>query len=80
VYGGLIDKFPIGAVFAKGLTLRAGQTHVHRYMKPLLKRIQDGEIDPSCIITHRIALDEADRGYQMFKNKEDQCVKIVMKP
>ena len=80
VYGGLIDKFPIGAVFAKGLTLRAGQTHVHRYMKPLLKRIQAGEIDPSCIITHRIALDEADRGYQMFKNKEDQCVKIVMKP
>jgi threonine dehydrogenase-like Zn-dependent dehydrogenase len=80
VYGGFIDKFPIGAVFAKGLTIRAGQTHVHRYMKPLLKRIQDGEIDPSCIITHRIRLDEADRGYQMFNKKEDQCIKIVMKP
>jgi threonine dehydrogenase-like Zn-dependent dehydrogenase len=80
VYGGLIDKFPIGAVFAKGLTLRAGQTHVHRYMKPLLKRIVDGEIDPSMIITHRMSLDDAERGYRMFQNKEDQCIKIVMKP
>ena len=80
VYGGLIDKFPIGAVFAKGLTLRAGQTHVHRYMQPLLQRIVDGEIDPSSIITHRMTLDDAERGYRIFQNKEDQCIKIVMKP
>ena len=80
VYGGFVDKFPIGALFAKGLTLRAGQTHVHKYMQPLLQRIEEGKIDPSCIITHRLSLDEASRGYQMFMNKEDQCVKIVMKP
>jgi threonine dehydrogenase-like Zn-dependent dehydrogenase len=80
VYGGFIDKFPIGAAFAKGLTLRMGQTHVHRYMKPLLKKIQDSEIDPSFIITHRLELDQADEGYRMFKNKEDRCVKVVMKP
>jgi threonine dehydrogenase-like Zn-dependent dehydrogenase len=80
VYGGFVDKFPIGALFAKGLTLRGGQTHVHRYMKPLLQRIQEGKVDPSCVITHRLNLDEADRGYQMFLNKEDQCVKIVMRP
>jgi threonine dehydrogenase-like Zn-dependent dehydrogenase len=80
VYGGLVDKFPLGAVFAKGLTLRAGQTHVHRYMKPLLKRIEDGEIDPSRVITHRLDLDDASRGYQMLQKKEDQCVKVVMAP
>jgi threonine dehydrogenase-like Zn-dependent dehydrogenase len=80
VYGGLIDKFPIGAAFAKGLTLRMGQTHVHKYMKPLLKRIQNSEIDPSFVITHRLDLDQADDGYRMFRNKEDQCVKVVMKP
>jgi len=80
VYGGLIDKFPVGALFAKGLTLRAGQTHVHRYMRPLLDRIQTGEIDPSCIITHRLRLEDADHGYHIFQEKEDQCVKVVMKP
>jgi threonine dehydrogenase-like Zn-dependent dehydrogenase len=80
VYGGFVDKFPLGAAFAKGLTLRMGQTHVHKYMKPLLKRIQDGEIDPSFVITHRLDLDQADEGYRMFKNKEDACVKVVMKP
>ena len=80
VYGGFVDKFPLGVLFAKGLTLRAGQTHVHKYMKPLLQRVQEGKIDPSCVITHRLDLDDADRGYQMFLNEEDQCVKIVMKP
>jgi threonine dehydrogenase-like Zn-dependent dehydrogenase len=80
VYGGFIDKFPIGAAFAKGLTLRMGQTHVHKYMKPLLEKIRNAEIDPSFIITHRLDLDQADAGYRMFKNKEDQCVKVVMKP
>jgi threonine dehydrogenase-like Zn-dependent dehydrogenase len=80
VYGGLVDQFPLGAVFAKGLTLRAGPTHVHRYMKPLLKRIEDGDIDPSRIITHRLDLDDANKGYQMFQKREDQCVKVVMTP
>lgn len=80
VYGGLVDKFPLGAIFAKGLTLHAGQTHVHKYMKPLLQRVVEGKIDPSCVITHRLGLDQAAHGYQMFMNKEDQCIKIVMKP
>jgi threonine dehydrogenase-like Zn-dependent dehydrogenase len=80
VYGGLIDKFPIGAAFAKGLTLRMGQTHVHRYLKPLLEKIRNDEIDPSFVITHRLELDSASEGYQMFQRKEDQCIKVVMKP
>jgi threonine dehydrogenase-like Zn-dependent dehydrogenase len=80
VYGGFIDKFPLGAAFAKGLTLRLGQTHVHKYMKPLLKRVERGEIDPSFVITHRLSLDDAHRGYEMFKHKEDECIKVVMKP
>jgi threonine dehydrogenase-like Zn-dependent dehydrogenase len=80
VYGGFIDKFPLGAAFAKGLTLRLGQTHVHKYMKPLLERVERGEIDPSFVITHRLSLDDADRGYEMFKHKEDECIKVVMKP
>jgi len=80
VYGGLIDKFPIGAAFAKGLTLRMGQTHVHRYMKPLLEKIQNNEIDPSFVITHRMELNSAAEGYDMFQRKEDECIKVVMKP
>jgi len=80
VYGGLIDKFPIGAAFAKGLTLRMGQTHVHKYMRPLLERIRRGDIDPSFVISHRLPLDEAPRAYQMFRDKEDECTKVVLKP
>lgn len=80
VYGGLIDKFPIGAAFAKGLTLRMGQTHVHRYMKPLLEKIQNHEVDPSFVISHRLDLDSAGHGYHMFQRKEDECIKVVMKP
>ena len=79
VYGGFMDKFPIGAIVNRSLTIKSGQTHVHRYMRPLLKRIQDGEIDPSFIITHRLPLDQAAHGYEMFTNKEDDCLKIVMK-
>src|SRR5918912_391676 len=75
VYGGLVDKFPMGAVMNRGLTIRSGQCHVHRYLRPLLERIENGEIDPSFIITHRLALDEAPRGYELFKNKEDDCLK-----
>lgn len=80
VYGGFLDKFPFGAAFAKGLTFKMGQTHVHKYMKPLLKKVQDGEIDPSFVITHRINLADAPAGYATFKNKEQDCIKVVMKP
>ena len=80
VYGGFVDKLPFGAVVNKALTIRSGQTHVQRYMKPLLERIENGEIDPSFIISHRLTLDEAPRGYEMFKHKEDECVKVVLRP
>jgi threonine dehydrogenase-like Zn-dependent dehydrogenase len=80
VYGGFIDKLNIGAAFNKGLTFKMGQTHVHRYLRPLLERIQSGEIDPSFIVTHRLSLDEAPQAYETFKNKEDECVKVVLRP
>jgi threonine dehydrogenase-like Zn-dependent dehydrogenase len=80
VYGGFLDKIPIGAAFAKGLTLKMGQTHVMRYMQPLLRRIRDGEIDPSFVITHRIPIDDAAAAYQAFRDKRDGCIKVVMKP
>lgn len=80
VYGGLVDKFPIGAAFAKGLTLRLGQTHVQKYARALLARIEAGEIDPSFIVTHRLPLEEAPTGYAIFNNKEDGCIKVVLKP
>jgi threonine dehydrogenase-like Zn-dependent dehydrogenase len=79
VYGGFIDKFPMGAIVNRSLTLKSGQCHVHRYLQPLLERIQRGEIDPSFIITHRLPLSEAPRGYEMFRNKEDGCEKVVLK-
>ena len=80
VYGGIIDKMPIGAAFNKGLTLRMGQTHVQRYMAPLLQRIEQGEIDPSYIITHRITLDEVPDAYKTFRDKDDNCIKVVLRP
>ncbi len=80
VYGGLLDKIPFGAAFGKGLTLKMGQTHVHRYLRPLLQRIVDGEIDPSRIISHRLGLEDAPWGYRTFRDKEDSCIKIVLKP
>ena len=80
VYGGMADKFPIGALMEKGLTFKLGQTHVHRYLRPLLERIQNGDIDPSFIITHRMALADAPEGYETFKKKQDNCIKIVLKP
>jgi threonine dehydrogenase-like Zn-dependent dehydrogenase len=80
VYGGFIDKFPMGAIVNRSLTLKSGQTHVHRYMRPLLQRIERGEIDPSFVITHRLNLDEAPDGYDMFLNKEDECMKVVLTP
>jgi threonine dehydrogenase-like Zn-dependent dehydrogenase len=80
VYGGLLDKVPFGCVVNRSLTIRSGQTHVQRYLRPLLERIEKGEIDPSFIVTHRLPLEEAPRGYDMFLNKEDGCVKVVLKP
>lgn len=80
VYAGFIDHFNFGAAFAKGLQLRMGQTHVHSYMPILLERIQRGEIDPSFIITHRIPLELAPVGYDVFRNNRDECLKVVMKP
>jgi threonine dehydrogenase-like Zn-dependent dehydrogenase len=80
VYGGFIDKFPMGAVMNRGLSIRAGQCHVHRYLRPLLERIRKGEIDPSFVISHRLPLDDAPRGYEMFKHKEDDCTKVVLTP
>ncbi len=80
VYGGFIDKFPIGSVMNRSLTIKTGQAHVQRYMRPLLERIQRGEIDPSTIITHRMRLNEAPEAFAKFNRKEDRCVKIVLKP
>jgi len=80
VYGGFIDKFPIGSFMNRSLTLRTGQCHVQRYMKPLLQRIENGDIDPSFIVTHRMGLDDAPEAYDLFKNKQDDCVKVVLTP
>jgi len=80
VYGGWLDKFPLGGAFAKGLTLKMGQTHMHKYMPQLLERIERGEIDPSFVISHRVTLDDAPEMYRTFREKEDNCIKVVMKP
>jgi threonine dehydrogenase-like Zn-dependent dehydrogenase len=80
VYGGLIDKFPFGMVMQKGLTIRTGQTHVNRWTGDLLRRIEDGQIDPSFVITHRVGLEDAPGMYKTFRDKEDGCIKVVVKP
>ncbi|MEX2541522.1 MAG: zinc-dependent alcohol dehydrogenase [Trueperaceae bacterium] len=80
VFGGFIDTVPIGAAFNKGLTFRMGQTHVHRYLRPLLERIQRGEIDPTKVLTHKLSLDEAPGAYEMFRRKSDGCIKVVLTP
>jgi threonine dehydrogenase-like Zn-dependent dehydrogenase len=80
VYGGLIDKFPMGALMQKGLTLRTGQTHVNRWANDLLKRIVEGEIDPSFVVTHTASLDQGPALYETFRDKEDGCIKVVLKP
>jgi threonine dehydrogenase-like Zn-dependent dehydrogenase len=80
VYGGLMDKFPAGALMNKGLSIKTGQCHVQRYMKPLLEHVKNGDIDPSFVVTHRLGLDQAPNGYETFKHKEDECVKVVLKP
>ena len=79
VYGGVVDKFPIGVAFSKGLTFKMGQTNVHKYLKPLLNRIENGEIDPSFVITHRMSLDQGAEGYSTF-DAQDGCIKVVLRP
>jgi threonine dehydrogenase-like Zn-dependent dehydrogenase len=79
VYGGFIDKFPMGSFMNRSLTMRTGQCHVHRYMKPLLEHIQAGDIDPTFIITHRMKLEDAPKGFDMFVHKQDECMKVVLK-
>jgi threonine dehydrogenase-like Zn-dependent dehydrogenase len=80
VYGGLLDKVPFGAAFAKGLTMKMGQTHTHKYMRPLLDRVDRGDIDPSFVITHRFNLSDAPTAYETFLREKDECVKVVLKP
>ncbi|NJL83437.1 MAG: glutathione-dependent formaldehyde dehydrogenase, partial [Chloroflexaceae bacterium] len=80
VYGGFIDSMPMGAVVNKALSLHSGQTHVQRYLRPLLELIQNGELDPSFIITHQFSLEEAPHAYEIFKKKLDNCIKVVLKP
>jgi threonine dehydrogenase-like Zn-dependent dehydrogenase len=79
VYGGYVDKFPMGMVVNRSLTIRSGQCHVQRYMRPLLERIQRGEIDPSFVVTHRMALADAPNAYEMFLKKTDHCEKVILK-
>ena len=76
----VLDKIPLGAAFAKGLTFRMGQTHVHRYLRPLLDRIARGDIDPTFVISHRMPLSRAPEAYRMFNDKTDDCTKIVLDP
>jgi len=80
VYAGFIDKFPMGAVMNRSLTIRSGQAHVHRYMRPLMERIERGDIDPSFVVTHKMTLDQAPMGYKIFREKMDECIKVVLKP
>jgi threonine dehydrogenase-like Zn-dependent dehydrogenase len=80
VYGGLLDKIPFGAIMNKGLTIRTGQTHVNRWSDDLLRRIEEGQIDPSFVITHTVSLDEGPDMYKVFRDKQDGCIKVVIKP
>ncbi len=80
VYSGFVDKIPFGSVMNRSLTVRTGQTHVHKYMRPLLARVENGDIDPSFVVTHHLALEDAPLGYEIFKNKQDDCIKVVLKP
>jgi threonine dehydrogenase-like Zn-dependent dehydrogenase len=80
VYGGFDDKIPLGSLMNRSITIKTGQTHVHRYVRPLLDRVLRGEIDPSFVITHRAKLSEAPRMYETFLRKQDECIKVVLKP
>ncbi|PHJ56465.1 alcohol dehydrogenase [Nostoc linckia z18] len=80
VYVGFIDKMPMGAAMNKALTFKMGQTHVHKYLPTLLDHIQNGKIDPSFVITHTLPLEQAPQGYQIFNERKDNCIKVVLKP
>jgi threonine dehydrogenase-like Zn-dependent dehydrogenase len=80
VYIGFLDKIPFGAAMNKGLTMKMGQTHVQKYLQPLLSKIEAGEIDPSFVITHRLKLQDAPKAYKTFRDKEDGCIKVVLSP
>lgn len=80
VYIGVVDKIPFGAFMNKGLTMKTGQTHTHRYLAPLLEKVLSGEIDPSFVITHRAGLDQGPDLYKKFRDKEDGCIKVVLTP
>ena len=79
VYGGFMDKFPIGSLMNRSLTVRTGQAHVHRYLRPLLEHIRNGDIDPTYVISHSMDLSQAPQAYDMFKNKDDDCTKVVLR-
>jgi len=80
VYGGVADKIPLGALMNKALTIKTGQTHVHRYVPELLDHVRHGRIDPSFVVTHRIPLSQAPHGYKIFREKQDGCIKVVLDP
>ena len=80
VYGGVVDKLPFGALMNKGLTLRTGQTHVARWTHDLLRRIEEGQIDPSFVVTHSVDLAQGPEMYKTFRDKQDGCIKVVLKP
>ncbi|MEA1831827.1 zinc-dependent alcohol dehydrogenase [Methylobacterium durans] len=80
VYGGLLDKIPFGALMNKGLTLRTGQTHVNRWTDDLVRRIDDGQLDPSFVITHRVGLEDGPEMYRTFRDKKDGCIKVMIRP
>jgi threonine dehydrogenase-like Zn-dependent dehydrogenase len=80
VYGGMADKIPLGAIMNRSLTIKTGQTHMQRYMRPLLERIEKGEIDSTFVITHRLTLDDAPEAFKTFRDKQDECIKVVMRP
>lgn len=79
VYGGYLDKFPFGAAFGKGLTLKMGQTHTQKYMKPLLEMILEDKIDPSFVITHRVKIDDGPDAYKLFSDNKEECIKVILK-
>lgn len=80
VYTGLVDKFPLGSLMNRSLTIKTGQTHVQRYLEPLLERVEGGEIDPSFVVSHKFDLEEAPNAYKMFNDKQNGCIKVVLKP
>ena len=80
MYGGFIDKILFGSIVNRALTVKSGQTHVQRYMKPLLQLIEQGKIDPSFIVSHTLPLAQAPQGFRMFRDKQDSCIKIILKP